>query len=134
MTDSGSELPAGAGPDAIYAAGLTAGEFKIQKCGSCGKHVFYPRQLCTHCGSSDLGWVAASGKGTVHATSVVRQRPEAGDHYNIALVDLDEGPRMMSRVVDIPADQVKIGDEVTAFIGEIDGEQVILFRPAGGGA
>ncbi|HEX4111054.1 MAG TPA: OB-fold domain-containing protein, partial [Stellaceae bacterium] len=73
----------------------------------------------------------ASGKGTVYSTSVVRQRPEDGPDYNIALIDLAEGPRMMSRVTDIPAPEVKIGMAVEAYIGDLDKETLVLFRPAG---
>lgn len=120
------------GPDAAFAAGLAEGEFRIQRCGRCGAHIHYPRALCPKCGSSELEAVPASGRGTVHATSVVRVRPEYGENYNIALVDLAEGPRMMTRVVDTAPEDVRIGDAVTAFVGEIDGEKVILFRPAGG--
>ncbi len=121
------------GPDAVFAAGLAEGEFRIQRCESCGAHIHYPRALCPECGSSELAAVPASGRGTVHATSVVRVRPGHGEDYNIALVDLAEGPRMMTRVVDTSPQDVRIGDAVTAFVGEIEGETVILFRPAAGG-
>ena len=120
----------GPGPDAAFEAGLAEGAFRIQRCGSCGVHVHYPRALCPGCGSADLDTVRASGEGTVHATSVVRVRPGHGGDYNIALVDLAEGPRMMTRVVDIAPDAVRIGDAVTAFVGEIEGNRVVLFRPA----
>ena len=127
MTSSGVRGP---GPDAVFAAGLENGEFRIQRCASCGTHIHYPRALCPECGSRDLETVRASGRGTVHATSVVRVRPEHGGDYNIALVDLAEGPRMMTRVVDTDPQDVRIGDAVTAFVGEIEGNKVVLFRPA----
>lgn len=120
----------GPGPDAVFAEALENGEFKIQRCASCRAHVFHPRALCPECGSPELDWVAASGKATVHATTVVRQRPEQGPDYNIALVDLEEGPRMVTRVVEIAPDEVAIGSAVTAFVGEIDGTRAIVFRPA----
>ncbi len=121
------------GPDAAFAAGLAEGAFMIQRCGGCGVYIHYPRALCPRCGSPDLDTVRASGRGTVYATSVVRVRPEHGENYNIALVDLAEGPRMMTRVVDIAPEEVRIGDAVDAFVGEIDGDPVVLFRPAAGG-
>jgi uncharacterized OB-fold protein len=108
---------------------LAKGEFNIQHCTACGHHIFYPRALCHRCGSADLEWIAASGRGTVYATSVIRVRPEQGEHYNIALIDLEEGPRMISRVVDVAPDAVRIGAAVEAFIGELDGQTAILFRP-----
>ncbi len=120
----------GTGPDAAFEAGLAEGEFRIQRCASCGVHVHYPRALCPDCGSAELDAVPASGEGTVYATSVVRVRPGHGEDYNIALVDLAEGPRMMTRVVDIDPEEVRIGDAVTAFVGEIEGNRVVLFRPA----
>ena len=125
MTSSG-----GWGPDALFAAGLEEGEFRIQRCASCGTHIHYPRALCPACGSRDLETVRASGRGTVHATSVVRVRPGHGEDYNIALVDLAEGPRMMTRVVDTDPQDVRISDAVTAFVGEIEENKVVLFRPA----
>ena len=121
------------GPDAIYRAALESGTFQIQQCGSCGAHIFYPRAICPACGSTDLGWVTASGRGTVYSTTVVRQRPERGGDYNICLVDLEEGPRLISRVVDTPPDEVRIGQPVEAFIGELDEETVVLFRLAEAG-
>lgn len=132
MTTSNSSIFQGPGPDAVFSAALENGEFKIQQCGSCSAHVFYPRALCTECGSPDLTWVEASGNGVVYATSVVRAKPEHGGDYNIALIELDEGPRMMSRVVDTPPAEVKIGSNVSAFIDELDGNRVVLFRPAEG--
>ena len=121
------------GPDAIYRAALEDGTFQIQQCRDCGTHIFYPRAICTACGSTDLGWVTASGKGTVYSTTIVRQKPERGGDYNICLVDLEEGPRLISRVVDTPPEEVRIGQPVEAFIGELDEEKVALFRPAAAG-
>jgi uncharacterized OB-fold protein len=121
----------GPGPDAVYADNLKAGKFRIQHCNACGKNFFYPRALCQHCGSADWGWIDASGKGTVYSTSVVRQRPEDGPDYNIALIDLAEGPRLMSRVTDLPAPEVRIGLAVEAYIGDLGKEPLILFRPVG---
>lgn len=116
------------GPDKQYATYVAAGEFNIQKCDDCQQHVFYPRLICPHCGSQQLQWVTASGRGTVYSTSIPRGGPE-GD-YNISLIDLVEGPRMMSRVTGIAPEQVTIGMQVSAYIGEIDGIALVLFKPA----
>lgn len=120
----------GPGPNQIYQQALAQGEFRIQQCNGCGKHIFYPRALCNHCGSPDLKWVPISGHATVYSTSVVRQRPEVGPDYNISLVDLAEGPRMMTRVVEMAPEAVKIGMAVRGFLGAIDGETAYLFRSA----
>jgi uncharacterized protein len=114
------------GPEKQYFDKLAAGRFEIQKCAGCGKHVFYPRVLCPHCGAGRLGWVEPSGRGTVYSTTVVRRKPADGGDYNVCLVDLAEGPRMMSRVVSVPPEQVKIGMAVTARIA--DG--LVEFTPA----
>jgi len=106
------------GPEKQYLDKLAAGHFEIQKCAGCGKHVFYPRVLCPHCGSERLDWVAPSGRGTVYSTTIVRRKPADGGDYNVCLVDLAEGPRMMSRVASVAPDQVKIGMVVQARIAE----------------
>lgn len=64
----------------------------------------------------------------MYSTTVVRQRPEAGFDYNISIVELVEGPRMLTRVVDVDPGKVKIGMAVEAFIGAVDGNRVVLFR------
>ena len=104
------------GPEKTYQDKLAQGSFEIQRCTACGKHVFYPRVLCPHCGADHLDWTAASGRGTVYSTTVVRRKPAEGGDYNVALVDLDEGPRMMSRVVSIAPEAVRIGMAVKARI------------------
>lgn len=106
----------GPGPEKIYRDKLAQGRFEIQKCAGCGLHVFYPRVVCPHCGSSKLDWVSPSGRGTVYSTTVVRRKPADGGDYNVALIDLEEGVRMMSRVVESAPDQVKIGQRVKSRI------------------
>lgn len=105
----------------------------IQRSASTGAHVFYPRVAAPGTGERDLVWVEASGLGTVYATTVTRQRPNPDGSpadYNIAIVTLDEGPRMMSRVEGIPPEQVAIGMRVRARIAEVDGAPGIVFDPA----
>ena len=119
------------GPERTFFDGLRAGRFNIQQCLGCRRHVFYPRALCPGCGSRELEWVKASGGATVHSTTVVRRKSEAGGDYNIALVDLAEGPRMMSRVEGIPPDQVRIGLRVEARIRAEGESNIIIFVPEG---
>ena len=116
------------GPEAEFHAYLEAGRFMIQRSKSTGKHLFYPRAAIPGSGERDLEWVEASG-GVVYSTTVNRRSPEKGGAFNVALIDLAEGPRMMSRVVDIAAEDVKIGMAVTAKIGEINGERCIVWSP-----
>lgn len=117
------------GPEAEFNAFLDQGRFMIQRSRSTGKHVFYPRAAAPGSGERDLEWVEASGDGVVYSTTVNRRSPEKGGAFNVALIDLAEGPRMMSRVVDIPAENVKIGMGVTAQIGEIGGQRCIVWSP-----
>jgi uncharacterized OB-fold protein len=117
----------GPGPVQVYQDALARGLFLIQQCKDCGKHVFYPRVLCNHCGSAALKWVEPSGRGVVYSTSVVRQKPEKGGDYNVALIELEEGPRMLGRVVDLAPDKVKISMSVSAHVGTIDGQHAVVF-------
>lgn len=106
------------GPEKLYLDKLAQGRFEIQKCAACGRHVFYPRVLCPHCGASQLDWVKPSGNGTVYSSTVVRRKPADGGDYNVALIDLEEGVRMMSRVVGCAPEQVKIGQRVKSRIAD----------------
>ena len=117
--------PAG-GPEAQWRAFLSAGRFMIQRSRSTGRHVFFPRIAAPGTGETDLEWVEASGLGTVHATTVNRAREGA---YNICLVELAEGPRLMSRVEGIAPEEVRIGMRVRARIGEEEGAPILLFDP-----
>ncbi len=130
MSDKPTPAPiANPGPDMIYQQALAAGMFKIQHCAGCNAYVFYPRHLCPECGSAKLEWVQASGKGTVYTTTMVRQRPEAGGNKNLCVVELAEGPRLMSRVEGIAADEVKIDMAVTAeIVGSGEEPKFIVFR------
>ncbi len=129
MAETGNTFGAD-GAEKTFRDGLDRGEFNIQQCGKCKKHVFFPRTLCIHCGSANLVWKKAAGTGTVYSTSIERYKPEAGGDKNIAVVQLDEGPRMLTRITDIAPADVKIGMKVTAHIGEADGVKLIYFRQA----
>ena len=120
------------GPEESYRRKLAAGQFELQRCGACHKHIFYPRILCPYCGSSDLTWVAASGEGTVYSTTVTRRKVESGGDFNVAIIELKEGPRLMSRVEGIRADRVKIGLAVRARIAREQDEVLLVFDPTDG--
>lgn len=120
---------AGPGPDRQFQDFLAEGKFMIQRHTKTGAFIFYPRVLSPGTGEDALEWVEASGAGTVYSTTVTRQRPEKGGDYNVALIDLAEGPRLMSRVVDVDPHEVTIGMAVRAKIGELNGEPALLFVP-----
>ncbi len=97
-------------PLAIYQQHLENGELAYQWSVPAGRAVFYPRVICPQSGSNQLEWRISAGRGTVYATTVTH--PREGAPYNVALIDLDEGFRMMSRVEDIAPEAVRIGMRV----------------------
>ena len=119
------------GPQQQFFDALGAGSLKIQRCEACSRHVFYPRVQCPHCGAARLSWVESPGTGTVYSTTVLRRKPDAGGDVNMALVDLDEGVRMMSRVEGLEPAAVRIGMRVVARIARQDGNPLVVFDPAG---
>lgn len=123
-----------ASPQQAYFAHLAEGRFMIQRSRSSGEHVFYPRIAAPRTGAQDLEWVPASGRGTVYATTVMRVRPPA-QPYNVCLVQLEEGPRMMSRVEGIAPEAVKVGLQVQAHISrDEEGQPLVVFTPIEGAA
>lgn len=120
-------------PEKEYFEHLAAGRFMLQRSRSTGKYVFYPRVAAPATGETDLEWVAASGKGTVYATTVIRKKPPQPS-YNIALIDLDEGVRMMARVEGIMPEDVSIGTRVEGRViqpePETEDVPMVIFRPA----
>jgi len=115
------------------------GRLLLQWCTACDRGVFYPRAFCPHCGAtgSALDWRAATGRATVYAAGV-EHKPNAtsfseGKPYCVALVDLDEGVRMMTNIVGIPPDDVHSGLAVEVTWEPLsDGRQLPLFRPVAG--
>ena len=97
-------------PLAVYQEHLEKRELAYQWSPEANKAVFYPRLICPFTGSDRLEWRVSAGFGTVYATTVVH--PREGASYTVALIDCDEGFRLMSRVEDIPPDAVKIGMRV----------------------
>lgn len=116
-------------PEMEWRAHLAEGRFMLQRSRSTGAYVFYPRIAQPGVGAQDLEWVEASGRGVVYAVTVVRKKDPADD-YNVALIDLAEGPRMMSRVDGPPAAEVTIGLEVQARVIEEAGQPLVVFTPA----
>ncbi|HWG16184.1 MAG TPA: Zn-ribbon domain-containing OB-fold protein [Streptosporangiaceae bacterium] len=86
--------------------GCAAGELRIQRCTDCGKPYFYPRPVCPDCGSKNVEWFTASGRATLYSY-VINHRPAPGfaddGPYAIAVVQLEEGPRMMTNIIELPA-------------------------------
>jgi len=118
--------------------GTRDGKLMIQRCTTCNRHYFYPRPFCPFpdCSSQDVAWVQASGKGTLH-TYLINHRPapgfEADAPYVIAVVQLEEGPRMMTNLVDVEPDASKLPiDLPLEVIFDTVNDEITLpkFRPA----
>lgn len=111
-------------PLETYRAHLVKHQLAYQFSPAAGKAVFFPRLVCPFTGSTALEWRVSQGKGVVHATTVVF--PRDGAPYNVALVELGEGFRMMSRVEGQAPDSVFVGQPVrVAFVVE-EGQSVPL--------
>lgn len=104
-------MAAGASPLARFRDHLQRGELAYQFDTASGQPVFFPRVIAPGTGHA-LEWRVSAGKGTVHAVTVISPRGESP--YNVVLVDMDEGFRLMSRVEEVHADAVRIGMRVRA--------------------
>lgn len=116
-----------------YWEAAARGRLLIRRCASCGRAHHYPREFCPHCWSEEVSWEEASGRAVLYTWSTVHHNdlpPFTGRvPYVAAVVDLAEGPRMMTELVDCPADAVRAGMPLEPAFR--DG--VPVFRPAQGG-
>jgi uncharacterized OB-fold protein len=113
-------------PEAEWRAHLAAGRFMLQRNAATCTYVFYPRIAEPGTGASHLEWVEAFGMGIVHAVTIVRRKAPEPD-YNVVLVDLPEGVRLMSRVVECQPEEIRIGDAVRARIDDVEGQPTLVF-------
>ena len=101
---------------APYWEATREGRLDIPLCGDCGKHHFYPRSICPYCHSGNLRFNTVSGRGKVHTFTIARRPagPAFADDvpYVVALIELEEGPRMMSRIQTGDPEKVHIGAKV----------------------
>ena len=108
-------------PLKTYVDHLERNELAYQYSPEADRAVFYPRVLCPFTGSTRLEWKISAGLGTVYATTVVH--PQEGPPYNVALIDCDEGFRLMSRVEDVAPDKVAIGMRVRFRVHQPGGDE-----------
>jgi uncharacterized OB-fold protein len=135
----GKALPQPTPETAPFWDGCKAHELRLQYCGTCQKYIFYPRILCPTCLSDVLEWRAVSGKGTL-LTYVLSARPAPGFEdelpYAIAIVKLDEGPHLMTNIVntEIAPQNLRAGMPVEVVFEDVN-EAITLpkFQPAGAG-
>lgn len=108
--------------------GCKEGQFLLQKCDDCGKFIYYPRALCPVCMSSSISWVPSTGKGEVYTYSIHNRGPSPAfkTPYVVALIDLEEGVRVMSNVVECDPHDVNIGMKVEVVFEQLTDE---IFLP-----
>ena len=107
----------------------------VQHCVACDRLVFYPREFCPHCLSSEMEWVEVGGKGRVHTYTVIRQaaHPYFQEQvpYLYGVVELDEGPRMYTNFL-MDIDAIEVGQRVEAVFTDIsDDYTIVQWKPAG---
>jgi|OpeIllAssembly_1097287.scaffolds.fasta_scaffold1767422_1 hypothetical protein len=117
--------------------GARAGRLLIQRCQHCGRHVFYPRVACPHCASERLEWVEASGRGTVYSYTVVYNNAPsafvADVPYVVAVIQLAEGVRMLSNIVQCDLDGLRCDMPVEVTFERLNDEFTLpKFRPVRG--
>jgi uncharacterized OB-fold protein len=116
--------------------GLRAGRFLLRHCEACGRDHYYPRPFCPFCWSDDVAWKEASGRGTLYTWSVVHVNDLPPFHervpYVAAIVELEEGPRVMTNVRGVPFDELAAGMTLVVDFEAISDEVTIpVFRPVG---
>jgi uncharacterized OB-fold protein len=112
-------------PDtAPYWKASTEHRLLIKHCRDCSQHHFYPRELCPHCHSDAVDWVQAKGTGSIYSFTIARRpagpafKPDAP--YVVAIVALDEGPRMMTNITGSPPESIRIGQRVVVAYEDIN--------------
>jgi uncharacterized protein len=138
--DLARPLPQPITPEARpYWDGAREGKLMLPRCGACGKPFLYPRVLCPFCGSRDIGWIQASGRGTLHSFEIAHQILNRAFKVKppvvLAMVELEEGPRLLTNLVNVEPDPAKIRcDMPVEVVWEKLTDEITLpmFQPAGG--
>jgi uncharacterized OB-fold protein len=115
-------------------AGTRERKLVIQRCTDCEKHIFYPRIGCPFCSSDKLDWIEASGRGTVYSHTLVQNNPSSAFMedlpFMIAIVELEEGVRMMTNIVDYDPEEVHCGMPVEVTFERLTDEITLpKFKP-----
>ena len=133
MPEWNKPLPTIAGETKPFWDSCRQGKLLLQRCDRCNEYQFYPRGICAHCWSNDIKWVQSSGKGTVWTFTVTYQNRTPGfdtGPYVLALVELEEGIKMFTNIVDCEPGDVKIGMPVeVTFVQANEQVTVPYFKP-----
>lgn len=118
--------------DAAWFEAAGQGRLILRHCRSCGEPHHFPRDLCPFCWSPEVEWRDASGLGEIYSYSVTRKAGPVP--YCIAYVALDEGPMMLTNIVETDLDRIQIGQRVeVCFHASANGTAIPMFRPAATG-
>jgi len=133
MSSLPAELPE-PGPDtAGFWAAAADGRLLLPRCPACEIVIWYPRPFCPRCQRADVEWIEATGAGSVYSFTIVRRGTGAYQRavpYVLAYVELDEGPRVLTNIVDTEPEAIRIGQRVTAVFDPVrPGAALIRFRP-----
>jgi uncharacterized OB-fold protein len=134
MNHSDKNLPHPTAETEYYWQGCQAGELRIQHCVDCGKYQFYPRYICSNCTGDKVEWIKSQGKGELISYTVIRRAVSeayAGEvPYVIGIIQLKEGPTMMSSLVDCDVESVFVGMSVEVVFEQWSEEiSIPKFRP-----
>jgi uncharacterized OB-fold protein len=122
-------LPQATAETAAYWQGARGGRLLVQRCRVCGRHQFYPRAFCTHCLSDAVEWVPACGLGRIYSFAICRMAPSAAFDgklpYAVAMIDLDEGVRMLANIIDTDITRIAVGARVSVRFEQV-GDGIVL--------
>jgi hypothetical protein len=103
------------------------GRLLLRRCNACGKIHFYPRSICPFCFSDETHWLESKGVGAIYSYSIMRR---GGSPYALAYVTLDEGPTLMTNIVDCDLASLRIGQRVRVVFKPSDnGYRIPVFTP-----
>lgn len=110
-------------------------ELSIQRCRHCNEYFFPPREVCPQCMSLKLEWIRVSGKGKIFSFTLVRVSPHpsfnADIPYTVAIIELNEGPHIMSNLIDCKIEDIRVNMPVTTVFEDVTSElSLVKFRPA----
>lgn len=120
---------------AEYHAGLARDELRVTRCDECGRTEFPPRAVCPNCSApGPASWITSSGRGHVWSSVTFHKRylpePAPQPPYNVAVVQLAEGPRLITNIVSADRTDIRVGMPVEAVFETHEGSAAVRFRPS----
>jgi uncharacterized protein len=132
-----SPAPSVSPETATFWAATLDGKLLLQRCSDCGRAGYYPRYVCANCHSTDLVDIEATGRGTIYSYTVTARgilEYENAGSYVLAMVELDEGPKMVTNIIECDPEALSIGQRVEVVFCDTGGDGALpRFRPAAAG-